>query len=566
MDARLASYIARAPRQHDRGGIDPLADTAPPTLPFSHQLRSTGLIWRFGALVGAHTIETGLLIAGWAFIGSGALSGRMDHAWLAGWALCLASAVPLRAGARWLEGILAVGFGGLLKQRLLAGAMAIDADVMRRKGAGELLGEVLEAEQIERLGVTGGIEIVLAALQLLAAISVLAAGAAAGLEITVLVAWSSLTVTLMVHNMRTRSAWTQLRFELTHRLVENMAAHRTRTAQQAPSEWHRQEDHYHERYAVSSEALDRSTARIEGAIPRGYIIAAVVALMPSVLDGGAPVARLAITFGGILLAAAAFERLGFAFDGAAAAWIAWRRTRPMFDVAQPGELPAVASAEADAAHCTTGVAADIPATPLTVLRVEAVAFTHEGRVAPVLEGCTLTLARGDFVLLEGGSGSGKSTLTSLLAGLRTPSAGVILADGLDRQTLGDATWRRRIALAPQYHENHILSASLGFNLLLGRPFPHSARDLDDARAVCDELGLGPLLQRMPGGLDQMVGETGWQLSQGERSRVFLARALLQDADVVLLDESLGALDPESLQQCVECVMRRARTLLVVAHP
>jgi ABC-type bacteriocin/lantibiotic exporter with double-glycine peptidase domain len=159
---------------------------------------------------------------------------------------------------------------------------------------------------------------------------------------------------------------------------------------------------------------------------------------------------------------------------------------------------------------------------------------------------------------------GKSTLTSLLAGLRTPSAGVILADGLDRQTLGDATWRRRIA--PQYHENHILSASLGFNLLLGRPFPHSARDLDDARAVCDELGLGPLLQRMPGGLDQMVGETGWQLSPGERSRVFLARALLQDADVVLLDESLGALDPESLQQCVECVMRRARTLLVVAHP
>jgi ABC-type bacteriocin/lantibiotic exporter with double-glycine peptidase domain len=71
---------------------------------------------------------------------------------------------------------------------------------------------------------------------------------------------------------------------------------------------------------------------------------------------------------------------------------------------------------------------------------------------------------------------------------------------------------------------------------------------------------------MPAGLDQIVGETGWQLSSGERSRVFLARALLQGADVVLLDESLAALDPETLQQCMECAMQRATTLLVIAHP
>lgn len=70
---------------------------------------------------------------------------------------------------------------------------------------------------------------------------------------------------------------------------------------------------------------------------------------------------------------------------------------------------------------------------------------------------------------------------------------------------------------------------------------------------------------MPGGLDQMVGETG-QLSQGERNRVFLARALLQNADVVLLDESLAALDPETLRQCQRCLFRRAKTLLMVAHP
>ena len=80
------------------------------------------------------------------------------------------------------------------------------------------------------------------------------------------------------------------------------------------------------------------------------------------------------------------------------------------------------------------------------------------------------------------------------------------------------------------------------------------------------MGLGPLLDRMPAGIQQIVGDTGWQLSQGERGRVFLARALLQRAEVVILDESFAALDPETLQQAVACADRRAATLLVVAHP
>ena len=222
--------------------------------------------------------------------------------------------------------------------------------------------------------------------------------------------------------------------------------------------------------------------------------------------------------------------------------------------------------DAAAQIAVQGVAAGAPSGSSKALQARNVCFTHQGRVEPVLKGCSLEVERGDHMLLEGGSGSGKSTFASLLAGFRRPSAGLILAGGLDRQTLGEANWRRRIATAPQYHENHILSAPLGFNLLMARSYPHSARDMKEARDICDELGLGPLLARMPGGLDQMVGETGWQLSQGERSRVFLARALLQNADFVLLDESLAALDPENLRQCLDCVIRQAKTLLVIAHP
>lgn len=70
---------------------------------------------------------------------------------------------------------------------------------------------------------------------------------------------------------------------------------------------------------------------------------------------------------------------------------------------------------------------------------------------------------------------------------------------------------------------------------------------------------------MPGGLFQLVGETGWQLSHGERSRVFVARALLQGADLAVLDESFAELDPESLRACVHEVVELAPTLMVIAH-
>lgn len=84
--------------------------------------------------------------------------------------------------------------------------------------------------------------------------------------------------------------------------------------------------------------------------------------------------------------------------------------------------------------------------------------------------------------------------------------------------------------------------------------------------MCADLGLRDLLERMPSGMMQMVGETGWQLSHGERSRIFLARALLQNAQLTVLDESFAALDPETLEKCLNCAFKRAQTLLVIAHP
>jgi ABC-type multidrug transport system fused ATPase/permease subunit len=101
---------------------------------------------------------------------------------------------------------------------------------------------------------------------------------------------------------------------------------------------------------------------------------------------------------------------------------------------------------------------------------------------------------------------------------------------------------------------------------MGRRGLLGEKDIEEAEEICRELGLDALLERMPAGMSQVVGDTGWQLSHGERSRVYIARALLQGSGVVILDESFAALDPENLKRAMECVQRRARGLLVIAHP
>lgn len=553
MDAKLAAYIASLPPNGGARLLAPLTGTAAPSGSFWRQLREVGFVGRSGTLLGLHGLETIFLFASWAAVGSGALNGRVDKGWLVAWTLCLATVVVLRATARSSEVALSIGFGGLLKERLLAGAMAIEADALRRKGIGELLSQVFEAEALEGLATDGGFQIVLATLELLMIAIVLAWGVSPSLEIILLLAWLCLTTILVLQNARERFRWTHGRLGLTQRLIENMTAHRTKLVQQPPSEWHMKEDGETEEYSRASERLDRSTARIETLISRGYLTAALLAFAPSFLAGTAALTQQAITLGAILFAYTSSQRFTFGASRISAAYVAWRSIKQVFDAAtKPVE----------------GSSSETPAPRHEVRRFQFqnVTFTHAGRMEPSLKNCTLTIDKGDLLLLEGDSGSGKSTLALLIAGIRQPSAGFILAGGLDLQTRGAANWRRCVAAAPQYHENHILSASLSFNLLMARPYPHSPEDIQEARELCIELGLGTLLERMPSGLDHMVGETGWQLSQGERSRVFLARALLQNADLVVLDESLAALDPENLHQCLECVRRRAKTLLVIAHP
>ena len=592
MSATLSSYLAKL-AHHDAAATKPTprlrVGTLPPRYVTAQLTARRQLLWRVVALVFSHAVQVILGVVGWVCIGSGALSGRLDYGWLAAWALALISTVPLSAASTWLEGLVAVGISESIKRKMLRGVIATDPDIIRAKGSGELLGEVLESEAIDGVAAGAGIATGVALLELLITPFLMFWGAAPRVQILVLLTFVAVVLVLVAINLRLRSAWARQRIALTNRLVENMSAHRTRLAQQAPSRWHAGEDFDLEHYFLASRKLDAGTARIAALLIRVYVIAALLALVPNFLAGDATLAQLAITLGVALSAAGSLESLAGGLTQAAAAWVAWQMIRPTLQAAKRatdsdaerssrslgaptgvhagsgdghfGGIPEATTTAKSAAEFHGESTADE-----TVLRAQDIHFAHQGRHGSVLNGCNLRVHRGDRILLEGPSGGGKSTFAAILAGHRSPSGGFVLAGGLDRHTLGDAAWRQHIALAPQYHENHLFSASLSFNLLVGRPLPHSPKDIHDAREICGELGLDALVDNMPAGMAQMVGDTGWRVSQGERSRIFLARALLQNAAVIVLDESLAALDPENLKHCLECVRRRAASLILIAHP
>jgi ATP-binding cassette subfamily B protein len=523
----------------------------PPSADFWEQMRHAHIPRRLLALASAHAVQYLLWILAWFVVGSNVLRGRADRSWLLPWALLLLTLVPLRVLITRLQGWVAIGAGALLKQRLFFGSLRLEPDSLRHQGAGQLLGRVLESEAVEALALSGGFLALVALIEIIASMFVLAAGAGGLLQSALLFLWLLIAAALAWSYFGRNRDWTGVRLAMTHDLVESMAGHRTRVAQLPADRWHVGEDEALGEYLRSSRAMDRSTARLIAIVPRGWLILGLLGLAPAFVRGADSPARIAIAVGGILLAYRAWKRLAAGAWQLAGAATAWQRTSVLFNAARP-DLPG--SLNAQAADETS-----------PVVEARDLVFRYSDRAQPVLRGANLRIAAGDRVVLEGASGGGKSTLVSILAGVREPSSGSVLIHGLDRKILGTAEWRRRLAAAPQFHENHVLAETFAFNLFLGRPSVLGPADFEEAQAICDELGLGDLLKRMPAGMLQMVGETGWQLSHGERSRLYIARALLQDADLVVLDESFAALDPENLKRAVECVVKRARSLLVIAH-
>jgi ATP-binding cassette subfamily C protein CydCD len=180
--------------------------------------------------------------------------------------------------------------------------------------------------------------------------------------------------------------------------------------------------------------------------------------------------------------------------------------------------------------------------PIESLGLDGVAVRWPGSSEVVAQDVTAEVRRGEWLVVTGPSGSGKSSLLAVLLGQLEPAAGQYRINGWDTAGRDLAALAPRFGWCPQ--DGHLFNSTLRANLLLARP-REEAPDDAEMTAVLRRVGLGPLLDRLPEGLDTVIGAEAGHLSGGERQRVAVARTLLTRADVILIDEPTAHLDDES---------------------
>jgi len=196
------------------------------------------------------------------------------------------------------------------------------------------------------------------------------------------------------------------------------------------------------------------------------------------------------------------------------------------------------------------------------IEFDQVSFRYRDQLDNVLEGITVDIPAGQSVALVGRSGSGKSTMVSLLPRFYEYTGGDIRIDGHSLKDFSLKALRAQIALVTQ--SVVLFNDSIAANIAYGALREYSREEIREAAGKAHAL---EFIDRMPEGLDTMIGDNGVMLSGGQRQRLAIARALLKDAPILILDEATSALDTESerhIQEALETVIQ-GRTTLVIAH-
>lgn len=232
---------------------------------------------------------------------------------------------------------------------------------------------------------------------------------------------------------------------------------------------------------------------------------------------------------------------------------AWRFCRPALDDLRSS----IASARAAAEPASSGGEALRLRQAIELVGVD---VSFPGRPRPVLAGFSLTVRAGSVVGISGPSGSGKSTLADLLSGLAAPDRGTITVDGTALEGAARIGWRRQVAYVEQ--SPYLFDGTVAENLAWG------LQDVSrEALVRAIEEASASFVHRLPLGLDTPVGEVGRRLSGGERQRIALARALLRDPQLVILDEVTAALDTENEAAIARTIdgLRGQRTFVILGH-
>ncbi len=206
----------------------------------------------------------------------------------------------------------------------------------------------------------------------------------------------------------------------------------------------------------------------------------------------------------------------------------------------------------------TGDASGLGVKPIDLRDVR---FSYAGGDEEVLRGISFRMEPGTVTALVGPSGSGKSTVAKLVARFYAPSSGAIRVGGVDLAGLDEESWLRNVSVV--FQDVTLFDDTVMENIRMGRA---GATD-EEVRAAARAAHCEEFIERLPEGWATRLGENGARLSGGERQRISIARALLKDAPVVLLDEATSSLDPENETLVQDAVGRlcAGKTVLVIAH-
>ncbi len=504
---------------------------------------------RILGLLSVHALQFSLWVTSWVTLVAALLSVGERDALLSVWIVTLISALLLLPLESLLQQSLAVRLGIDIKQSLLKNALGLDKAAVRAQGIGQLIARALEANRLDVLATQGGLRVLLSAFDALAIIAVFMwfAGLHPLLMLFLLTVLLAVRWWTMYHAAEERLHAAHLRLTAVH--TEEMIGHRTRKVFLGREQWHAEEEACLLAYERACAQADRAELGI-GAVPRIWAVCGVaVILLDLFAQGGSTLTSVALI---------GFVIVGFGILHGACSGI-MKLLKALVSSRYVNALETAPPAPSAAANHR------VEADGGSHLVVRGLEYVYPDSSRQVLRDVSLELGESDKVLMTGGSGSGKSTLGAILAGRLQPNAGTVLSQGIDRYVAGAKGWLKQVCYVPQPGSNHVLTETFAFNLLLGRAWPPTARDLQEAQQVAERLGLGPLIEKMPAGMMQMVGEGGWRLSQGEQARLFLARGILQDARLLVVDELLAPLDPETGLEVLKTVEDLPSQLLLIAH-
>ncbi len=465
------------------------------------------------------------------------------------WAAALVSALALLPVETSLEQALASRLGVALRRRLLDGALTADKKYVGTLGLGRMIAQSLETHHVDAMAARGSMKVVLAGMDVVLVCTIY--GVARGVDALLLLFLFVLVWGAYCGREYYKRAVKQLaeNQETTAIHVEQLVGHRTRKAFVRARQWNEEEDRAIARYHEATRLFDAAYLRIVG-LPRMWTVLALFVVLVTLFRdyGHAPGVENVAMVGFVIATFAALQSVVFGAGEAVRAWVSFDALTSVVSDPSAQEARGVARQSAVGEFACRGVS-----------------YRYPRALRPVLEDVDLSIADGERILLTGRSGSGKSTLAAVLAGRVQQDSGVILGGGVDRHIAGMKYWRSLVCYVPQIGNNHVLTETFAFNLLLGRAWPPTVQDLDDARTVACDLGLDALLDRMPAGMMQMVGEGGWSLSQGEKVRVCIARGILQRPALLIADEVLSPLDANTAAKALDALERHARRLMLIAH-